>query len=269
MEKVYIYTLEDPITSEVRYVGKANNIQQRYKSHLNKARKHQIHKKNWIKSLKNKKLKPIVEVIDIVPIEEWIFWETYWISQIKAWGFNLINYTNGGDGCTFGNQTSFKKGQNAKNILCLSKEGNIINTFLGIKECELFCGKKGIGGVLLKKRKTAGGYLWIYKSDFDNMNEVEKENYISWANNKKRIANSGSFKSGNTPANLGKKGYKLTGLKTAKTIVKLDLNHNVLKMYSSIKEASLELNCNPESIRRACVNNKKFCDFFWKYKNNF
>ena len=40
-----------------------------------------------------------------------MFWETYWISQFKTWGYNLINYTEGGDGSTFGNQTSFKKGQ--------------------------------------------------------------------------------------------------------------------------------------------------------------
>jgi hypothetical protein len=31
------------------------------------------------------------------------------ISQFKTWGFDLINYTNGGGGCTFANQTSFKK----------------------------------------------------------------------------------------------------------------------------------------------------------------
>lgn len=110
METTNIYVLIDPITNMVRYVGKANDVSQRYRAHLNRARKHQIHKKNWIEKLKNKGLKPIIEVIDIVPIEEWVFWETYWISQMKTWGFDLINYTNGGDGCTFSNQTSFKKG---------------------------------------------------------------------------------------------------------------------------------------------------------------
>ena len=110
METTNIYVLIDPRTNQVRYVGKANNISERYKAHLNRARKHQIHKKNWIASLKREGLKPIIEIIDVVPINDWILWETYWISQFKAWGFELINYTNGGDGCTFGNQTSFKKG---------------------------------------------------------------------------------------------------------------------------------------------------------------
>jgi hypothetical protein len=109
MKTTNIYVLIDPRTNMIRYVGKANNVSQRYKAHLNRARKHQIHKKNWIEQLKKEGLKPIIEIIDKVPIDKWIFWETYWISQFKTWGFELINYTNGGDGCTFGNQTSFKK----------------------------------------------------------------------------------------------------------------------------------------------------------------
>jgi hypothetical protein len=64
-----IYTLTDPRTNEIRYVGKANDVSQRYKAHLNRARKHQIHKSNWIKQLKKEGLKPIIDVIDIVPIE--------------------------------------------------------------------------------------------------------------------------------------------------------------------------------------------------------
>ena len=110
MTTTNIYILIDPLTNQVRYVGKANDVSQRYKAHINRARKHQIHKKNWIESLKKQGLKPIIEVIDVVPIDNWVFWETYWISQFRTWGFNLINYTEGGDGATFGNQTTFRKG---------------------------------------------------------------------------------------------------------------------------------------------------------------
>lgn len=110
METTNIYVLIDPRTNEVRYIGKANRVDERYKAHLNRARKHQTYKKNWIESLRKEGLKPIVEVVDVVPIDEWQFWEIYWISQMKQWGFKLVNYTNGGDGCSFANQTSFKKG---------------------------------------------------------------------------------------------------------------------------------------------------------------
>ena len=192
MQITNIYTLTDPVTGEIRYVGKANNIRQRYKAHLNKARKHQIHKKNWIELLKRKGLKPIIDVIDIVPINEWIFWETYWISQIRAWGFKLINYTNGGDGTTFGNQTSFKKGDkswlgkshseeskkligennafkgkpsiNRRKVVQKDLNGNIIKIWDSILEAEIntnsssskiVCCCKG-------KRKTHNKYKWEY-----------------------------------------------------------------------------------------------------------
>lgn len=37
-------------------------------------------------------------LIDEVPDNEWRFWETYWIQQFKAWGFQLENKNNGGGG---------------------------------------------------------------------------------------------------------------------------------------------------------------------------
>ena len=83
-----------------------------------------------------KGLKPIIKVIDVVPINDWVFWETYWIAQFKSWGFKLINYTNGGDGATFGNQTSFKKGNipwnNDKSFSQETKD-KISASLLGVK----------------------------------------------------------------------------------------------------------------------------------------
>lgn len=73
----YIYTLEKENT--IFYIGKTNNINIRLKNH-----KH-ILKEN-IK----------IEILDIV--DDWRFWEKYWIWQFKSWGFKLINKNNGGGG---------------------------------------------------------------------------------------------------------------------------------------------------------------------------
>lgn len=167
METTYIYTLTDPETNMIRYVGKANNIKQRYSAHLNRARKHQIHKKNWIASLREKKLKPIIEIVDIVPIKDWIFWETYWISQFKTWGFNLINYTNGGEGCTFGNQTSFKRGQCSIPVLQIDIKGNIVKEFESQQMADKIFGKQ-IFRAIDKERKSVGGFLWLRKSTYES-----------------------------------------------------------------------------------------------------
>jgi len=93
----YIYTLSDPETNEVRYVGKTQNIKERYNKHLrmSKSKKNSnTYLYSWIKSLKSN---PKIEVLDEVG-NNWQFWEQYWICQFKTWGFNLTNLTIGGEG---------------------------------------------------------------------------------------------------------------------------------------------------------------------------
>ena len=192
MQTTNIYVLIDPRDEKIRYVGKANNVSQRYQAHLNKARKHQIHKANWIKQLKDLSLKPIIEVIDVVPINKWMFWETYWIAQFKAWGFNLVNYTDGGDGCTFANQTSFKKGHkswlgkkhteetkkkigenswskgkpslNRRKVVQLDMNNNVIKIWDSVLDAEKMTGSSSskIVACCREKRKTHNKYKWKY-----------------------------------------------------------------------------------------------------------
>lgn len=101
MTKVFIYTLSDK--TGIRYVGKTNNIKRRLYNHISDIKKYNNHKVNWLKSLLENNEYPTIEILDIVNSEDWIFWEMYWISQIKSWGFNLVNGTNGDE-----NPPSFK-----------------------------------------------------------------------------------------------------------------------------------------------------------------
>jgi hypothetical protein len=41
----------------------------------------------------------LLEVIDIVKNNNWLFWEKHYISLFKSWGFNLKNKNEGGGGC--------------------------------------------------------------------------------------------------------------------------------------------------------------------------
>lgn len=99
MKICYIYGLVDPITNDVKYIGKANNTRKRLHTHLTKNNLVKCtYKNNWINGLLNKKLKPELIIIDEVLQSEWEFWEKYWISQFKTWGFKLTNLTDGGGG---------------------------------------------------------------------------------------------------------------------------------------------------------------------------
>ena len=93
MKTTFIYSLSDPDTNEVRYIGKANNLKYRLWAHIHEA-KHDLrnqHKCNWIKTLLDKDKKPVIDVIEEVSMDDWQSCEIYWISQFTAWGFNLIN----------------------------------------------------------------------------------------------------------------------------------------------------------------------------------
>lgn len=161
MKYTYIYILIDPLTNQIRYVGKANNPQERYKNHKNRCRDKNTHKRNWINKLRLKSLYPEIEVIDKVLVSEWHYWEKFWISYYRFLGCNLVNYTSGGDGLTFGNKTSFKKGQTpwnkgtAKPIIKKGFNKKCLNT--SFKKGHVSW-NKGLKGIKLKPSKNVHQY---------------------------------------------------------------------------------------------------------------
>lgn len=96
-ENTYIYGLIDPITNELRYVGKTVNINRRYKRHINEVNLHNSHKDRWIRKLLNNNHIPEIIVIDLVKTNEWQYWEIFYIEYFKFLGCNLTNGTKGGD----------------------------------------------------------------------------------------------------------------------------------------------------------------------------
>ena len=119
-----IYTLTDPITGEIKYIGKTTKaLSKRLTNHVCNSKHTRFYTECWIKGLVDKGLRPMIELVDKVD-EDWKFWEQYYISQFKAWGFNLTNLTEGGDGTSGlipwnkgtkgiikANSGSFKKGE--------------------------------------------------------------------------------------------------------------------------------------------------------------
>lgn len=95
-DTTFIYVLKDPTTGEVRYVGKTDNPIKRARTHL--VDRNNNHRTCWIKSLLSLGLKPVLEVIDEVPMTEWQSWEIAYIQFYSEEGCNLTNGTFGGDG---------------------------------------------------------------------------------------------------------------------------------------------------------------------------
>ena len=71
MKNVYIYALVDPRDNHVRYIGKANKPEDRYKNHFNSSRDKNTHKRNWINSVRKDGFRPELLIIDEVSIDNW------------------------------------------------------------------------------------------------------------------------------------------------------------------------------------------------------
>ena len=68
---VYIYALRDPRNSYIRYVGKTNNLNRRFNSHIQRAKTSTTHSSRWIYSLIKLGIKPIIDILEICNSENW------------------------------------------------------------------------------------------------------------------------------------------------------------------------------------------------------
>lgn len=95
----YIYALCDPISSEVRYIGKSVDPEFRLECHIQEASEGcKTFKSNWIRWLFKHNLKPSLRILDLGYGESWIEAEKFYIKFYREEvGANLTNYTEGGD----------------------------------------------------------------------------------------------------------------------------------------------------------------------------
>lgn len=91
-----IYSLSDPISNQVRYIGLTSSINNRYKQHL--ADKRTSHKKAWLSSLKSQGIYPSVDIIESdLSLEQAFKKEISYILLFKSMGAKLVNMTIGGE----------------------------------------------------------------------------------------------------------------------------------------------------------------------------
>ena len=97
--KVTIYSLHNPLTNELRYVGKTTApLRKRLANHVHAARKYRHYTASWIKSLLEQGVRPVIREIEVVDLEFGSERERHWIAYYRASGARLTNLTDGGDG---------------------------------------------------------------------------------------------------------------------------------------------------------------------------
>lgn len=244
-----------PTSGDIKYIGKSNDVISRYRKHKQMCDNNRL-KNEWIYNLLNSNLEPIIKIIEEVPIDIWKDKEKFYIKHYTDLGFKLLNICGGGNGMSFGNSTSYKGNPPVK-VVCLDKLGNYINTFNSIKEATQFNGKK-IFNVLVGKRKSFGGYLWLYEREYSKMTDDDIKNHVINCNinNSKNNGISTRYKKGEKPLNI-------------KKVRQLDINGELIRVWDSITDASIYLSGKSKSAITNCLRNKckTALGFKWTYLN--
>ena len=176
-----IYTLKDPNTDEIRYVGvTTTTLNQRLSAHIYDAKhKKGRHVLNWIKTVLNTNKRPIIELLEEVDDAVWEIMERYWISQFKSWGYKLTNTDKGGKGVITKDKRSkdsITRSSEAKYrpVYQLTPYGEFIKEFKSIKDAcnELNLTHSNISNSLIYNR-MANDYYFCYKEKFDELYQNE------------------------------------------------------------------------------------------------
>ena len=140
MKIVKIYKLIDPISLEVRYIGKTEKtLKHRLSMHVTTSikNKSKTHKEAWITSLYSLGLRPLIELVEEVNFEDWQEKEIYWITQFE----NLTNICSGGIGGTGRIYSESERLQRSIIMKKLIDEGKIDYTERALKISQSHKGK--------------------------------------------------------------------------------------------------------------------------------
>jgi hypothetical protein len=85
---IYVYSLRDPITGTTRYVGQTYDPKKRLTAHMGN---HTDLMEPWIKSLRERCLRPVLVVLEVCDCETCDAAEARWIDLYRAEGCPLLN----------------------------------------------------------------------------------------------------------------------------------------------------------------------------------
>lgn len=111
-----IYALCEPDLQipVIRYIGKTTNLKTRFRDHLSKSSRLSNHLGCWLRSLQNRKEKPVLMELTEVPDEIGSAAEILYIRLAREGGMDLVNATDGGEGVNNPSTESRRKSSEAK-----------------------------------------------------------------------------------------------------------------------------------------------------------
>jgi hypothetical protein len=183
----FIYSLVDPITLEVRYIGQTTCGYQRYKDHCKISENDgDSYRANWLRSLIKKDLKPILSVLKYT--DDLDYWEKYFISVFANSGAKLVNAESGGrSNFTFRQETKDKiaatlrdnhkdykyklrhsRVRGGKPVLVYNLYGDFIGEYSFATEAAdtIGIGRPQMSNILNGSKSSCNGYTALYKDEY-------------------------------------------------------------------------------------------------------
>jgi len=276
----YIYSLKDPITLEIRYVGQTNNIERRFRDHISSSindrnNKYNTHKSRWIRKLINNGYEPIIEVIDqCVTVDESNSLERFYINKFTNEGLQLTNsYST--DVTDFSLDTrkkmsSAKRGKKLEEIVGLEKSLELKN-YYSERTKQNNPNKTNDPKVREKISNTLKEYFstpenhWAYgKKMSEDHNEKLR---LAKLNNPKNVGN----RKPKTEEQKEKIRNSVIGRKVLRfKILQYDLNMIFIKEWKSLRDIEKEdFTLKRNQISKCCKGEKEsYACYIWKYKSN-
>lgn len=183
---VKIYTLIDPITCKIRYIGRTkNSLNTRLIGHISKSKNNKTHKDCWINSLLKQGTIPKIKLIKLV--EGWREshkYEQSLINKAVVNGFNLTNADDRGEGSVnkivtdiqklkISNTLKYKynkgiiKPTRTIKVCTFNLNGNFIKQYNSGKECclDIKIPQSSLENILSKRVRRWRNYQITYGED--------------------------------------------------------------------------------------------------------
>lgn len=298
----FIYSLSEPETGQIRYVGKSDNPAYRAKTHL---RKEDTHKSKWVQGLIERGLKPALDILDEVPQKEWEFWEQHWVQVISGWGFQLVNGDRGGLGhhrMTTELAQKISKALIGKPNVALAKrvfsyfvDGAFSQEYESVSQASLIL----TGDVqahanivrAISKKRAAYGLLWSYEK-FSHIEPIHINGRIPISEETRKKISSSSLgrgvgrvvstetrmkqrqaKLGRSPANKGAtlseelRSKMRENSKSSKRVNQYSLDGKLICQWLSVKHAAESTGASRAAIHKCALGQySQSAGYIWKYE---
>ena len=242
-----IYAIHNKINNKY-YIGQSKDIKNRWMQHQSRLRCG-THENKHLQSSYNIYLEGSFEylVIEECCVDSLDEREMYYIQKYDSYN-NGYNQDIGGSGCKGYKHTDeeilkMRKVQNPKEVLQLDLDLNIVGEWYSCAHAGKTLGisTRGIKTVCnrVNRQKTIGGYIWVYKEEYDT-NTVDWDYYT------------------NNNAQLPKR------------VSQYSIDMKLLKIWNSISQIHNELGYSATQISKNCrFKSKTAYNFIWRFTDEY